>query len=185
MPSKEEFVKRRPAFTLHDPSTGRFQRRHGHGRGFKNDAASPTYQCWNSMKDRCLNSNNACYSDYGGRGIKVCDRWLVFENFLADMGERPTGLSLDRKDNNGDYTPENCRWATRQEQQQNMRSNNLIYYNGEILPAAEWARRFGMSRHALYQRLKNGWSIEQALTCPLGSTVYLRNERGQFYAVAR
>jgi hypothetical protein len=92
--------------------------RHGHNRkGHK----SRTYTTWNMMTQRCLNPNNDRYYDYGGRGITVCERWLDFANFLADMGERPEGTSIDRIDVNGNYEPTNCRWATSAEQGTNKR----------------------------------------------------------------
>jgi hypothetical protein len=84
---------------------------------------TPTYRSWDAMKQRCTNLNNPHYADYGGRGISVCDRWLnSFKAFLEDMGEKPDGLTLDRIDNDGDYTPANCRWATYSEQNLNKRS---------------------------------------------------------------
>ena len=92
--------------------------RHGHDPHGK---PSKTYQCWRKMRTRCENPNATRYADYGGRGITVCERWHDFAGFLADMGEQPPGLTLDRKDNDGNYEPGNCRWATRAEQNRNQR----------------------------------------------------------------
>lgn len=89
---------------------------------------SPEHRTWRDMLQRCLNPKNPRYRDYGGRGIKVCDRWLSFENFYEDMGERPVGdLSIDRRDNDGNYESDNCRWATRTEQQNNRRDSTHAY----------------------------------------------------------
>lgn len=88
---------------------------------------SRIYNCWRDMKDRCYNEHNPRYKDYGGRGIKVCDRWLDFNNFYADMGDKPKGKSIDRIDNDGDYCPENCKWSTRSEQQWNTRAKGYSY----------------------------------------------------------
>jgi hypothetical protein len=126
---------------------------------------TPTYQSWRHIFQRCYNPKHNAYNRYGGRGIKVCDRWLEsYENFLLDMGERPIGMYLDRIDNNGDYTPENCRWATPKEQARNKRNNHLLTYNGETRCLAEWAEITGIHPQTLINRIRNGWDVPKALT---------------------
>jgi hypothetical protein len=117
------------------------------------------------MRDRCNNPKADRYPRYGGRGIRVCARWQTsFENFLADMGPCPDGMSIERKDNDSDYEPANCLWATN-EQQANHRSNNrLVTFKGETMSVARWARRIGISRAALQSRIDRDWPIELALT---------------------
>lgn len=119
------------------------------------------------MKKRCLNPGHRNFKDYGGRGITVCERWMTFDNFLADMGERPDGLSLDRINNNAGYSSENCRWATLVEQNCNRRNNTWITYAGKTLTVTEWARELGMKKNALIERLRNGWTVERALSTPV------------------
>lgn len=121
------------------------------------------YKAWTSMRRRCLNPSCAAYGDYGGRGITVCDRWSSFENFYADMGDPPPGLTLDRIDNDGPYSPENCRWATRQEQRLNQRCMRLIEHDGLSLSIADWAQRAGLSRSTLRDRLRRGIPLNQAI----------------------
>ena len=109
------------------------------------------------MRSRCYRSTDKCFDLYGGRGIKVCDRWLNdYDAFFEDMGERPSGTTLDRIDSNLNYSPENCRWVTMREQQQNKRSNVLFELDGVSLPVAEWARRYGLHRTVLMQRIRRG-----------------------------
>jgi hypothetical protein len=126
------------------------------------------YMCWGSMMKRCYNSKHRDFKYYGGRGIKVCERWHKFENFFEDMGNPPEGMTLDRIDNDGDYTPENCRWATWEEQQNNRGNNHWVEFKGERKTVTQWERSLGMNKNTLWRRLYRGWSIEQALTTPVG-----------------
>lgn len=136
----------------------------------KGSPAYATYIAWCSMRWRCTNKARRDYPDYGGRGITICARWALFENFLEDMGIRPAGLSIDRIDNSGNYEPGNCRWATGSEQARNKRSNRVIEHDGERLTLVEWARRTGLPRSAITNRIKAGWSVSKAMTTPLGPT---------------
>lgn len=129
--------------------------------------ATPTYKSWHMMKQRCSNPNNKQYKDYGGRGILLCERWVDFSNFLADMGERPENMTLDRIDNNGNYEPSNCRWATRKQQQRNMRTNTIWTHNGISKCVTEWAEDLGCEPHTLFERVnKHKWPIARAVTEP-------------------
>ena len=119
---------------------------------------TPTFHSWASMRGRCMNPRNRVYADYGGRGIKVCPEWDSFERFLADMGEQPLGMTLDRKNNNGPYAPENCRWATRTEQVRNRRVSVIYNFQGEALNIADWADRFGLPYKTIWNRyVIRGW----------------------------
>jgi hypothetical protein len=117
---------------------------------------------------RCTDPTHKSFKDYGGRGIKVCERWLKFENFLADVGLRPSPLhSIDRfPNNNGNYEPGNVRWATDTEQQNNRRNNRLVEWNGETHTIAEWAALRGLNHGALLKRIDAGWDPERAMTLP-------------------
>ncbi len=134
--------------------------------GTHRKSKSKEYRIWQAILRRCGNKNSTCYDRYGGRGIKVCERWLnSFENFLADMGVRPSAQhSVERNDNNGHYEPGNCRWATRKEQGRNTRTNRVIEWNGEKKCLAEWAEIVGIPRDVLKCRLKRGWSTDRMLT---------------------
>lgn len=125
---------------------------------------SRTYMIWQAMKDRCSNSNRMDYYRYGGRGITVCDRWLTFQNFIADMGDVPKGLTLDRIDNDKGYSPDNCRWATRKEQVHNSTKVKLITLDGVTKPLVEWLEFYAISRSTYYSRIRSGISPEDALS---------------------
>lgn len=127
------------------------------------------YGVWNTMKQRCSNPNVASYKDYGGRGIKVCKRWAdSFEAFFDDMGDRPSPQhSIERRNNEGDYTPRNCFWATRRAQVTNKRNNRMLTANGETLHMAEWARRLGCNPAAIIARLNTGMDEAEAVTKPI------------------
>lgn len=116
------------------------------------------------MRQRCSNPKATGYCNYGGRGIKVCERWMSFKNFITDMGEPPEGMSLERIDNDGNYEPNNCKWGTRPDQARNRRSNKLLMYKGQILCAKDWSKKLGLSYSTLQWRLNSGWSIADALT---------------------
>jgi hypothetical protein len=118
-----------------------------------------TYRIWKMMRTRCSNPNFHAYSRYGGRGITVCSRWGSFSAFLADMGEAPAGLSIERVDNNGNYEPGNCKWATPKQQARNMRVNRMLTYGGETLCLSEWAERLGTTADVLWKRLDRRGTI--------------------------
>lgn len=128
--------------------------------------SSREYEAWCRMIQRCTNSNHSAYRNYGGRGIRICPQWAVFERFFEDVGERPHGMTLDRLDNNGDYEPDNVAWRSRFDQANNKRSNRLIWICGECRTLAQWLRKLGMNRSSFDKRLRRGWSEQRALTVP-------------------
>lgn len=168
-----------------------------HGHVF-HGKPSRTYMSWTAMRSRCERPNDIGHKNYGGRGIKVCDRWKNFENFLADMGERPDGKTLDRfPDKNGNYEPGNCRWATPLEQAANRREYKIalplrqspeFYRRAQLKGAAtrasksaitafgktktlqEWGAELGMSRKGIWQRVSRGWPAEKAVSIPKGGS---------------
>jgi len=122
------------------------------------------FTIWKTMIQRCDDPNCKSFRNYGGRGITVCDRWRKFENFLADMGERPKGLTLERKDVNGPYKPENCRWATWSEQARNRRDSIVVTHCGRDMPLKTACEVVGLDYHTVWQRINRcGWSVERAL----------------------
>lgn len=142
-------------------TVARRSRTHGHTAGHR---VTAEYQAWAGAKRRCGDPSDAAFVNYGGRGIEMCPRWRDdFTAFIADMGPRPHGGSLDRIDNDGPYAPGNCRWATRQQQNSNQRRSRLVIYKGERLTVAEASRRAGVDAFSVYSRLNRGWTVERAL----------------------
>ena len=126
-----------------------------------------THQSWLSMKSRCLNPKVHNYKYYGSRGIKVCKRWMKFENFFADMGERPAGMTLERKNRDGNYELGNCVWATRTEQARNKSNTRFITAFGLTRPLASWAEKAGLSYSVFKRRIQRGWTTQRALSQPV------------------
>lgn len=125
----------------------------------------PEHTIWRSMIQRCRNENDPRYKNYGGRGIAVCSRWKKFENFYEDMGNRPhPKLTIERRNNNKGYSPQNCYWGTRKEQARNFRSNVILEYNGEKKCISEWAEIIGVTHDTISRRLKSGLTTAEALT---------------------
>jgi len=139
--------------------------KHGHAKKGKK---SKTYATWEHMVQRCNNPNHKRYKDYGGRGIKICKRWLKFENFLEDMKECPPKLSLDRINNNLGYYKENCRWTTSKENNRNKRNNIYLTFNNKTKLLIQFAEEYSTPHDTLYHRIYTcKWSIERALTTPV------------------
>lgn len=154
--------------------TGRNNSTHG-------KSTTPEYYVYQTMIQRCTNPNNDQYKDYGGRGIKICDRWLEsFENYYEDMGDRPSPeLTVDREDNDLDYCKENCVWATQQEQASHKRNSSYIEYNGVIRTISEWARVTGIKRKTIEQRWKKGWSAKEVFEKPIENNERLLTHNGK------
>lgn len=141
---------------LHEVARAEASVRHGRTGTYEHDV-------WVGMQQRCFNPKNRAYPRYGGRGITVCERWRTFENFLADMGEAPDGCTLDRRDNDGPYAPENCRWATRSEQGRNRGVNRIVEYAGERITLVELSERTGIPYGRLCWRAQHGHSGESLI----------------------
>lgn len=132
---------------------------------------TPTHKSWRAMRQRCLDPTRGNYKHYGGRGIGVCERWRdSFLNFLADMGARPDGHTLDRIDPNGDYEPGNCRWSTHKEQMNNTRGNHILRVDGRALTIAQWGSETGIRAATIWERIRRGWSEKDAVSRPLRGT---------------
>jgi hypothetical protein len=151
-----------------------------HGCSVKNGTPEyRTFVAWQSMLWRCNNKARRDYKNYGGRGIRVCDRWQLFQNFLDDLGLRPDSHSLGRINNDGNYEPGNVQWESAKQQGRNRRSNKFIEHNGKRQTLIEWAEELGLSYMALKKRMENGWDATRALTTP---AKLQKNSRGTWLA---
>lgn len=137
------------------------QRKHGASR-------TRLYGAWKAMIRRCENANTGAYKDYGARGIRVCERWRhSFENFLSDMGPRPKGHSIERKNNDGNYEPSNCHWAPSKDQANNTRANRVLSIHGETKTLTQWSEKSGVRVGTIWKRLSVGWNEERAVFDPV------------------
>lgn len=125
------------------------------------------YQVWIDMVRRCNNSDRESYANYGGRGISVCQEWMIFQNFHSDMGDPPAGMSIERNDVNGNYEKANCCWATLAEQAINRTCNRFVVVDGQRMVVATAARRYGILESTLLERLNRGWTDERAVKSPV------------------
>lgn len=166
---------------LHKEATSLAKTTHGHSRHRR---TSREFNSWMGVLDRTTNPNSPVWLYYGGRGIKVCDRWLKFENFYADMGDRPSPEhSIDRVDNDGPYSPENCRWATRTEQANNKTNNTRFVFYGLTKTLSEWSRITQVPTLTISKRLKRNWPPNLAFWAPNGSKLYDLLAKYPHYAV--
>lgn len=146
-------------------------------------STTPVYRVWAAMVQRCTNPNNKQFKDYGGRGISICDRWLRdAAAFISDMGTRPEGCQIERIDNDGNYEPRNCKWATVDRQVRNKRNNVWVEIKGERMILQDWCKRIGIPFRTVTKRLAKGRSIEDALFDPIVNPV--RGEFGRFERAA-
>lgn len=152
--------KKRSCGCLRRETTSKTHSKHG-------KCDSSIYSRWHHMIRRCTDSSHRTFKHYGGRGIKVCERWRTFENFYADMGDPPDGLTLERKDVNGDYCPENCVWASQKTQTRNQRRTLMANINGEKKSVRDWCDMLGLNSGSVTSRIQRGWSAEKAILTPL------------------
>ncbi len=133
---------------------------------------TPTYNSWAAMKQRCYYEKHIEYPRYGAKGIKVCEKWQTFEGFFEDMGMRPEGATIERKDSRGDYEPSNCIWASKAVQANNVASNHRIEWRGRAQTLSQWAEELGFKNGGVIaKRLRRGWTVEQAMTLPAQTKV--------------
>lgn len=145
---------------------GNFRKGAEHG-GYRHGMHStPTYKSWQAMKQRCSNPNAPDFVRYGARGISYDPAWEDFENFYRDMGDRPEGCSLERKDNDGNYDRVNCKWETPHKQTRNRRDTRLLSFRGKTQCLLDWAADLGIPRSTLNNRIHRGWPVERALSGP-------------------
>lgn len=138
-----------------------------HGLAYVKGVRIPEYNAWHSMKKRCFSSGCKAYKNYGGRGITICERWMDFKNFLNDMGRKPSHKhTIERINNNGNYEPSNCKWATAAEQNRNKRNCISFEFMGRRQLIADWSKELGYDRTLIIDRLGRGWSVEKALSTP-------------------
>lgn len=143
-------------------------RERGRSRATHGMTNDPTYRSWRAMKSRCLNKNATGHQRYASMGITITPRWVSFDAFLEDMGPRPLGYTLDRIDNSRGYCKENCRWATKFEQNNNTRANVVVEHDGKAMTVAQWARTIGIKEITLRKRLqKKHWSVADCLSRPV------------------
>ncbi len=147
--------------------------KHGHA---VDGAVSPTYTTWCGMVARCTSPGATKYYAYGAVGITVCDEWLTFSGFLADMGERPKGTTLDRIDGTLGYSARNCRWATSAEQMANLRTNTWVMFDGNRVQLSALSRELGIKKTTLIYRIKQGWTTERIRGAPLGRPLNFPSE---------
>lgn len=147
-----------------------------HGHNTDQNGKSPEYRIWDAMIQRCTNPNCASYLDYGGRGIRVCARWMLFQNFIADMGNRPTKRhSLERNNNDGFYEKTNCRWATRIEQQYNRRNTIKVEYNGSMLTLLEISEKLNIPlKKVRFHLREKGHSVEHMINAKIGNNQFAK-----------
>lgn len=133
-----------------------------------NSSFSAEYNIWGNMLYRCNNENSSHYSNYGGRGVRVCAEWHSYESFISDMGMRPTkDHSLERIDVNGNYCKSNCKWATKREQSRNRRNSRFIFVEGKKMQVDDYCEAYNVKASAIKSRIQRGWSNDRIINTPV------------------